>query len=67
MKTKFNYLFVVGLLGFLLASPAFAEEALDDQEIINIEGVYSDVQSEQTQQVQQTQETEKAANLPEEL
>ena len=67
MKTKFNYLFVVGLLGFLLASPAFAEEALDDQEIINIEGVYSDVQSEQTQQVQQTQEAEKAANLPVEL
>lgn len=61
MKTKLSYLF---LFIFLLVSPTFAEEALDDQEIIDVEGVYSEVQSE----VQQTQQVEKAAAaLPEEL
>ena len=64
MKTKLRYLF---LLVFLLTSPTFAEEALDDQEIIDVEGVYSEVQSEQTQQIQQTQQVEKTTALPEEL
>ncbi len=69
MKTKLRYLF---LIVFLLTSPTFAEEALDDQEIIDVEGVYSEVQTEvqqtqQTQQIQQAQSAEKEAALPEEL
>ncbi len=72
MKTKINYLLIIGFLPiFLLTSSVFAEEALDDQEIIDIEGVYSEVQQtqpvQQTQQVQQNQLAEKAAALPEEL
>ncbi len=66
MKTKINYLLIIGFLPiFLLTSSVFAEEALDDQEIIDIEGVYSEVQ--QAQPVQQNQLAEKESALPEEL